>query len=328
MSRTTRTRRTAALIALPLAAAALALSGCSAGSSSTADTAGGPAYVTDGGEKAPVPEGAPAVDGEGRTGGEPADVVTDRSVIVRADIAVKVDDLAAADAGLQRIVNRYGATIQSQTTSSDGMIALPQADRPELATCPETGCPTAYSGSVTTLRVSNDDVDAVLADLERLGVKVSSMRTSQDVTGEVADVASRLDNARRSVAQVRALMDRATKLSDIVLLEAELTKRQSDLEALEARQRVLADQTAQATITVQLIDPQAPAPATEPDSGFLAGLAAGWGAFTGAVVVALTVLGALTPFLLAAVPVALLVWWLVRRGARRQGDEPVEVPAA
>jgi predicted lipid-binding transport protein (Tim44 family) len=334
MSRTTRTARTSgarrrgrtALLALPLLAAAVLATGCSAGSGSSSDSAAGPGYIADGGAVAP---GAPSTDGrsaEGEgtgTGGGVDTAVQDRSVIVRADLTVRVDDLAAADAGLQGVILKYGATIESQTTSSDGYIGLPATDA--ASTCPETGCPTPYSGSVTLLRVSNDDVDDVLADLERLGTRVSSVRTSQDVTGEVADVASRLDNARRSVAQVRALMGRATKLSDVVLLEAELTKRQSDLEALEARQRVLADQTAQATITVRLVDPSAPAPVEEKETGFLAGLAAGWDAFTGAVVVALTVLGAVLPFLLVLVPLGLLVWWLARRGSRRAADE---APAA
>jgi hypothetical protein len=316
------TRRRAALVAAPLLV--LALAGCAgSGSSGSADTAGGPAYAVD--EGAPAPDGlvtdgskqAPGLEGRD-SGGTVDGAVTDRSVVVRADLAVRVDDLAAADAGLQNVVARYGATIESQTTSSDGYLGMP-ADDAAMTTCPQTGCPTPYSGSVTVLRVSNDDVDAVLADLERLGVRASSMRTSQDVTAEVADVESRLDNARRSVAQVRALMDKAIQLSDIVLLEGELSRRQADLEALEARQRVLADQTAQATITVRLLDPQAPAPEDE-RTGFLAGLAAGWDAFTGALVVALTVLGAMTPFLLVLVPLALLAWWLVRRGGR----QPVE----
>ncbi|MGD9955404.1 MAG: DUF4349 domain-containing protein, partial [Candidatus Nanopelagicales bacterium] len=64
-----------------------------------------------------------------------------------------------------------------------------------------------------------------------------------------------------------------------------------------------------------LIDEQAPAP-VEASTGFVAGLKAGWDAFTGAMVVALTVLGALVPFLIVLVPVGLLAWWLVRRNRR------------
>jgi hypothetical protein len=54
---------------------------------------------------------------------------------------------------------------------------------------------------------------------------------------------------------------------------------------------------------------------TEDDHlGFLTGLAGGWTAFVAAIVVALTVLGALLPWAIAiGVPVFLVVWWLRRR---------------
>jgi hypothetical protein len=133
-------------------------------------------------------------------------------------------------------------------------------------------------------------------------------------------VASRVRNAQASVARIRALLSRATKLSDVVLLESEMATRQADLEALQARQRVLADQTALATLTVDL-HAEGTAGPTEPDTGFLAGLAAGWDAFTGAAVVGLTALGALTPFLAIALLVLLVLLAVLRR--RRSVPAPV-----
>jgi hypothetical protein len=115
-------------------------------------------------------------------------------------------------------------------------------------------------------------------------------------------------------------MSRATTIGDVVALEAELSRRQGDLEALEARQRTLADQSAQATVTVRLVDEGAPVVA-DTGTGFVAGLRAGWGAFTVAAVAGLTVLGALVPFLAVGGAVALLAWWLVRR--RRPSTGPV-----
>jgi hypothetical protein len=57
------------------------------------------------------------------------------------------------------------------------------------------------------------------------------------------------------------------------------------------------------------------------DTGFLAGLAGGWHAFTASVLVLLTALGAVLPFALAALVVGLPVWWGVRR--RRAQRQPV-----
>lgn len=326
-------RRRTALAAASTVVLALLLTGC-AGSASDTSGAGG-------GTVGEVPIGAPAVDGESQGGGDkgvdtgyggsPESVVSDRSVVVRADMTVEVDDLLPATDQLGVIAVRYGATIASQTTSAGvGYPVEPQYDQNGAPLCPESGCPTSYASSTTTLRVSNDDVDAMIADLAKLGVVAASYRTSEDVTAEVADVDARLATAEASLARVRALMEKATTIADVVTLEAELSRRQADLEALQARQRALADQTAQATVTVRLVSEDAPV--VEEETGFLAGLSAGWDAFTGAAVIALTVLGALVPFLLVLVPVALLVWWLVRRNARPQPDPrsaaPVDAPTA
>jgi len=314
------------LAAAPLAAVALALGGC-AGSGS--DSAGSSADMPAG---APAEAPAPAQDGgtgysedKGGTDGSVDAVVSDRSVIVRADMTVEVEDLAPATDQLGGIASRYGATIESQTTSAGGGYPVePQYDENGMALCPESGCPTSYASSTTTLRVSNDDVDAMIADLRMLGVVASSYRTSQDVTAEVADVDARLETAEASLARVRALMEQATSITDVVTLEAELSRRQADLEALQARQRALADQTAQATVTVRLVAEGAPV-APEDETGFVAGLEAGWEAFTAAAVLALTLLGAMLPFLLVLVPVGLLVWWLVRR-SRTPAAPPAETP--
>ncbi|MFC6238280.1 DUF4349 domain-containing protein [Longivirga aurantiaca] len=327
-ARTAR-RRTAALAA-SVAVAGLLLTGCAASGSSDSAGASG-----DRGLEAPAPAvgtgGGVVTDssGEGRGdgGSQPLEVSVARSVIVRADMTVRVDDLDAAYAGMALAAGRHGAVIASQTTSEGDILPVPEpmaVDDQGVATCPSTGCPTSYASSTTTYRVDNDEVDDLIRDLSALGTVEASYRTTEDVSGQVADVDARLETARASLARVRVLMDKAVTIADVVTLEAELSRRQADLESLQAQQRVLADQTAQATVTVRLVDEQAPV-VVEEETGFLAGLSAGWDAFTGAAVVALTVIGALVPFLLVLVPLGLLIWWLVRRG--RRPTAPAAQPA-
>lgn len=320
-------RRPTAL-ALSLGIVGLLLAGCSASASSdTTSAGGGPALG------APAPEGVDGgvvqgTDGGVKydSGGRPAAVSLDRAVVVRADMTVRVEDLAKASDGLSAAAARHDATIASQTTSSGDGYPLPEplpVEEKGASGCPTTGCPTSYASSTTTLRVDNSEVDALIRDLSALGTVEASYRTSEDVTSQVADVDARLRTAAASLTRVRALMDKAVTIADVVTLEAELSRRQADLESLQAQQRVLADQTAQATVTVRLVDQQAPV-VSEKETGFVAGLAAGWAAFTGAMVVALTVIGALVPFLLVLVPIALLVWWLVRRSRPTGPEQPAE----
>jgi hypothetical protein len=315
------TRRVVLLVSL----AALALAGCSGGVASSS-----------GGAASAVPEGAvggaPLADSGGGTTGPAAydaksglaTVQVQRDVIVRADLAVRVDDVTASTARVAAVAAAHRAVIADQSTS-DGQVPIPAettgdgsvgASTPRSDYCARNGCPGGYATSVTTLRVANSEVDALLRDLRAIGTVTWSSRTSDDVTAQVADVGARVASAQASLTRVRLLMNRATSLADVVALEAELGKRQADLEALEAQQRTLADQTALATVSVTLTSSAAPVPASA-DTGFLAGLTAGWSAFTAALVAALTVIGALVPFLLVLVPLGLLAWWLVRRGSRR-----------
>jgi len=254
-----------------------------------------------------------------------ANVQVQRDVIVRADLAVRVDDVTTSTARVAAVAASHRAVIADQSTS-DGQVPIPAettaggsgTGEPTSRSdyCARNGCPGGFATSVTTLRVANSEVDALLRDLRAIGTVTWSSRTSDDVTAQVADVGARVASAEASLTRVRLLMNRATSLADVVALEAELGKRQADLEALEAQQRTLADQTALATVSVTLTSSAAPVPASA-DTGFLAGLKAGWSAFTAALVAALTVIGALVPFLLVLVPLGLLAWWLVRRGSRR-----------
>jgi Flp pilus assembly protein TadB len=122
-------------------------------------------------------------------------------------------------------------------------------------------------------------------------------------------VDSRIKSQRASVARVRELMDKATKLSDVVTLEGELSTRESDLEALLAQQSSLKDRTSLATITLSLSEtPVKKAAAKDEDPGFVDALAGGWHAFVTMLRWIAVALGAVLPF--AAGAALLVVLWM------------------
>ena len=99
----------------------------------------------------------------------------------------------------------------------------------------------------------------------------------------------------------------------MVQVESELTRRQADLESLEARLAALSDQSTLATLTVSL-SPVLTAPATPVAPGaFVDGLRGGWQAMLASVAVALRVLGALLPFGVLAALVGVPVAAIMRR---------------
>ncbi len=69
---------------------------------------------------------------------------------------------------------------------------------------------------------------------------------------QIVDTQSRLATMRVSVARVRGFLDNAKDLTQVVTLEAELTRRESDLEALEAQLASLKGSVARSPVQVSL----------------------------------------------------------------------------
>jgi hypothetical protein len=187
-----------------------------------------------------------------------------------------------------------------------------------------------YAEATLVLRVPPEELVAALTQLSKLGIERSRHLSTQDVTSRVADVNSRVASAKGAIARLRVLYRRAAKISDIIDIEGELSQRESDLESLQAQQRALAAQTATASITLTLTSPppvvkkKTVPPPKHHDSGFGAGLRDGWHAFTAGVKVLATVVGAVLPFAVLLVALALLarLTWSRLRPARGPAPAP------
>ena len=332
-----RTTTLRSRLAVTGAACLLALAGvtaCSVGSGS--DSAG---TSDDGGQSveeapadraealAPETGAAPGTVGSGDAAVAPA--LAQLKVVRRASLSVRVEDVDAAAASVRAIAADQGGVVQSETIGTDPVepTPLPQ-EQGDTAGSPAGGGTAHPSVGTMTIAVPTDALDATLDRLADIGSVLSRNVSSDDITAQYADTDSRVDSARASVERVRALMSKATKIADIVALEAELSRRQADLEALESQLQALDGRVALAPVTVDLRTPDAPADDGD-DTGFLAGLTAGWHAFTTSVTFLLTAVGALLPFALAValVVVPLVVWWR-RRSPRPDTTTSPAPPAA
>ena len=182
---------------------------------------------------------------------------------------------------------------------------------------------TGETSATLSLAVPAEKLDGVLDQLSHLGTSlVKREMNTQDVTEQVVDVEARLATQRASVERIRALLAKATSVSEIASVESELTSREATLESLEQQRNSLAGSVAMSTVAMSVRSVAAPPAAVEDHSGFLGGLAGGWDAFLVFGGGLLTVLGAIAPFLLIIGPLAWLGWWLNRR-RRATRPEPV-----
>jgi hypothetical protein len=202
--------------------AALALVGCGASSKSTSSAA------------ATTPASSTPAGGATATSVADAPVnPVPRQVILTAEIEVATDDVASAVSKARSIATNAGGDLFGQD-SVNGKNAT----------------------ATLTLKVPPDRLDQVLDDIGRLGDEQRRQLKADDVTEKVVDLASRIATDEVSVNRLRDFLAKATSTADVATLEAELTRRETDLETLRGQQRTLEGQVAMATITVTLVGPE------------------------------------------------------------------------
>lgn len=278
---------------------------------------------------------APAYDqsaAAGRTGdaGNPVSAaqVTDRQIIRTAEVTLEISVPPEKDAETGEEKPAGAAALAAAATrAAHAVRAL--ANLPDAYVSGSDG----HGATVTiTLRIPAGRYDSVMGRLADIGEVTGQSESTTDVTGEMVDVASRLQTMQASVDRLRALMAEATSMKDVIALESELSSREAELESLQRRQATLSDQVALSTIsvTVNAVAAEITAAQVEPaveKASFVKGLEAGWRGLTAVGRGAAAVIGALLPFLL---PLALLggIAWVATRSVRAKRRAALPAVAA
>jgi Domain of unknown function (DUF4349) len=110
-----------------------------------------------------------------------------------------------------------------------------------------------------TVRIPAPAFDTALARLHELDAEVIAEATrEQDVTGQVVDLAARIDNLRASEASYRELVARAEEVEDILAVQSRLDAVRGEIEQLQAQLDALEGQADLSTLTITLIPRQEP----------------------------------------------------------------------
>lgn len=296
--------------ALALALGATLVAGCSAASDDSAPGTAAPLTQTQ--ESSAPGKASSARDAAAQNdqaSGETAQAA-DKDLTVagthlarRATLDLRVDDISKAAASIRSTATTAGGAVTSEEISS----------RSE------------HGWGEIVVTVPADRLDETIEQLAKVGTVQNRTTSTTDETSSYTDTESRIETMRASIARIRDLIRRTDDIEQLVTLEGELSTRTADLESLLAQLEAIKQRTTTSPITVSLRETGAP---TEPEDGFLAGLAAGWDAFTGSARMALTALGAVTPFaVLGAALLAPAVVWRRRRRVSRPAQPAAGAPA-
>jgi hypothetical protein len=191
------------------------------------------------------------------------------------------------------------------------------------------------AGATVTYRIPADRWESTLAALRKVGTKVLSEQTaSEEVTSQVVDLGARLANLRTTEAALQAIMAKATKIPDVLEVQAQLTGVRQEIEQLTAQRQSLEERAALATLTVGFSLPPVVAvtqvregwdPGAEVDRAAATLVGLGQGLASAAIWVAIVLLPLA---LLLAIGIG-IAWLVARRVRPRPTTPPVaDAPAA
>lgn len=227
-------------------------------------------------------------------------------VIIEMHVTVSSDDIQRSVSS----VSARAAALGGGVASSDVNYGNPATDGPN----------SGYA--VLVVKVPPAAVDDLISGIERTGTIQSLDQSAQVVTEQLVDLDVRIANARESVENVRAFMERAENLNDLVTLESELMRRQTELEQLEAQERNLSERVAFSTVTVEFVPTAAvPTPPDDEDDTIADAFGRGWDGFATMIWGIGYVLAVLLPFLVVGALVGLVALWMGRR--RRAAAHPI-----
>jgi hypothetical protein len=226
------------LVLLLVSIVIAACAGSSGGAAATAGAAGDPADNRGGlqgvgsaqeggsGQEAPQPA-ASAGPGQPAVG-----AVDDAKIIRTGTIDLEVSDVPGAISEARDAIRGMGGYVgASQTSNAD--------DKPYAQVTYRIPVD-RWEDALDALRGLNGDTTKV----------VSEQTQSVDVTSQVVDLDARIRNLKASETALVEIAEQATRVQDILDIQAQITNVRGQIEQLEAQQNQLADQTSYATLTV------------------------------------------------------------------------------
>jgi hypothetical protein len=150
-----------------------------------------------------------------------------RSIIFSASIAVTVSDPASSAEAVSGLARSFGGYVEWSQSSNEGTASL-------------------------RLRVPSASLDQALDQVGSLGRERTREISSTDVTESLADLEAVVANRKALRDRLRTLLARAQKVEEVLKIETELSRIQTEIDREEGRLKCLRSQVAMSLLSVQL----------------------------------------------------------------------------
>lgn len=262
----------------------------------------------------PAPMESPALQGSGeRSFSEVANYdaaeTIERMVIKNATLTLAVIDPGLSMERVSQLAEEMGGYVVSANlyqTYLDNGVKVPRAS--------------------ITIRVPAEQLDEAMSRIKQETDQpiIQENISSQDITGDYTDLASRLRNLEAAEAQLQKIMDQAIKTEDVLSVYSQLTQVREQIELIKGQMQYYEQSVALSSISVELMANEAVQPLTiggwQPVGVAKDALQALINGFQFLVNAGIWILLFVAPILLmVGLPPFLVIRWVVRwRRARKQ----------
>ncbi len=164
--------------------------------------------------------------GDARARGE-AQARTDRKVVRSGDLTVSVDSPEEMSPEVERLIKQAGGFVERSTTTKDSSVWL-------------------------HCRVPAPQLDQIMDAVAALGEVERRSVSAADVTEQYADLETRLRNNLALRNRLQQLLSRASDVEDVLAIEKELNRIQSEIETMQARLDRLKSEVELSALSVNL----------------------------------------------------------------------------
>ena len=123
-----------------------------------------------------------------------------------------------------------------------------------------------------TIRISSTQLDPLLEEFASLGKQTHLRLSASDTTDSYYDLQAKIKNTEALRDRLRRLLDEAEAVKEVLEIEKELARVQSELDSLKGRFQRLDDQVRLATVNLQLRARTIPGPVGAANQGLWWGL--------------------------------------------------------